>query len=139
MSFESPARSDFDDSNMIPLINIVFLMLIFFMVAGKVATKDAAQLDVPVADGAVAAHDLEDDLRLILAADRVLWVNDRALGQIDLLDASAWLRIEKMITQDSSVVVKAHASLPASSLDPLWEMLQKNNTASVQLAIRESR
>ncbi|MAZ88646.1 MAG: hypothetical protein CL693_13480 [Cellvibrionaceae bacterium] len=38
-------RPGSDDSNMIPLINIVFLMLIFFMVAGKIAARDAADFE----------------------------------------------------------------------------------------------
>ena len=38
-----------DDDNLIPLINIVFLLLIFFMVAGQIQPQPDAHIDVPVA------------------------------------------------------------------------------------------
>lgn len=37
-----------DDDNMIPLINIVFLMLIFFMVAGHIEKTDNIDVELPL-------------------------------------------------------------------------------------------
>ncbi len=36
-----------DDSNLIPLINVVFLMLIFFMVAGEIAVQAPIDINEP--------------------------------------------------------------------------------------------
>lgn len=40
-------RRSSSDDNMIPLINIVFLLLIFFMVAGQIQKRPNASIDVP--------------------------------------------------------------------------------------------
>jgi biopolymer transport protein ExbD len=39
-----------DDDNMIPLINIVFLMLIFFMVAGHIEKTDNLNVELPLSE-----------------------------------------------------------------------------------------
>ena len=43
---EAP-RKDNSDDQLIPLINIVFLMLIFFMVAGQISEQDAQYIAPP--------------------------------------------------------------------------------------------
>ena len=44
---ENTHRKDNGDDALIPLINIVFLMLIFFMVAGQISKSDAAFVSPP--------------------------------------------------------------------------------------------
>ena len=43
------------DDNLIPLINIVFLLLIFFMVAGQMQKPLATDITLPVSQGVTAA------------------------------------------------------------------------------------
>ncbi len=45
----APARSASDDA-LVPLINIVFLMLIFFLLAGTIAPTPPVAVDPPAAD-----------------------------------------------------------------------------------------
>lgn len=40
------------DDNMIPLINIVFLLLIFFMVAGKIVKQPSSEIELPSSSNA---------------------------------------------------------------------------------------
>ncbi|MEK9713749.1 MAG: biopolymer transporter ExbD [Thalassolituus sp.] len=42
-----PKRKNSSDDNMIPLINIVFLLLIFFMVAGQIQKRPDASINLP--------------------------------------------------------------------------------------------
>lgn len=44
-------RSKTSDNNLIPLINVVFLMLIFFMVAGNIRLSDPLALAAPESTG----------------------------------------------------------------------------------------
>lgn len=48
-----------DDERVLPLINVVFLLLIFFMLAGKLAATDPFQIAPPrsLSDGPPAAQD----------------------------------------------------------------------------------
>lgn len=44
-----PVKAAANDDNLIPLINIVFLLLIFFMVAGQIQPQPDEHIDVPEA------------------------------------------------------------------------------------------
>ncbi|HUH38647.1 MAG TPA: biopolymer transporter ExbD, partial [Spongiibacteraceae bacterium] len=57
-----PRRAASADDNMIPLINIVFLLLIFFMIAGRIASDDALQLTLPQAQQAAPAPELRVEI-----------------------------------------------------------------------------
>ncbi|MBO6519755.1 MAG: biopolymer transporter ExbD [Rhodospirillales bacterium] len=72
MAFGKPLRRRPDeDQRIMPLINVVFLLLIFFMVAGQLSKTDPVTIDPPVSES-----ETEPDarrLRLLITADgRVL-------------------------------------------------------------------
>jgi len=123
-----------DDSNMIPLINIVFLMLIFFMVAGKITAKDAAQFEPPQTQTKV--NDIEQALSIIVAADRKLWLDNQLLGPLNTLSAAHWQTLEQQIRSADAVILKADANLPASLLDPILNRLRKNGARKIQIAVQ---
>ena len=43
-----PRRAQGDDERVLPLINVVFLLLIFFMLAGQFASADPFRIEPPV-------------------------------------------------------------------------------------------
>ncbi len=63
----TPRRRPASDDNLIPLINIVFLLLIFFMVAGQMQRPMAADIRLPDIDSQQPA---QGDIQLELTADR---------------------------------------------------------------------
>lgn len=123
-----------DDSNMIPLINIVFLMLIFFMVAGKITAKDAAQFEPPKTQA--KANDVVEALSVIVTAERQLWLDNRTLGPLGNLSTADWQTLEQQIRSADAVILKADASLPASLLDPILKRLRKNGARKIQIAVQ---
>lgn len=59
MRFEPP-RPRNDEERVLPLINVVFLLLIFFMLAGRIAASDPFEVAPPrsASEGAVQRHDM---------------------------------------------------------------------------------
>ncbi|WP_372806809.1 ExbD/TolR family protein [Pontiella sp.] len=53
MKFRIPIEGGDDDINMAPMIDMVFLLLIFFMVASHMAKMDRTPVDLPVADKSI--------------------------------------------------------------------------------------
>ena len=76
-----PHRSTVSDNNLIPMINVVFLLLIFFMVAGIVRISDPLPLRPPesVGDNLVFAQTV-----LYVAADGTLMLDDTSLSMASL-------------------------------------------------------
>lgn len=125
-----------DDSNMIPLINIVFLMLIFFMVAGRIAHKDAAHYEAPYTTGVTALPNEEHVI--VVAADGSLWMDGVDWGAIERLSEEDWQRLGQHLEDISTLIVKADAHLPAQRLDPLLKQLRVSAIANLQLAVQQS-
>lgn len=123
-----------DDSNMIPLINIVFLMLIFFMVAGKISSKDAAQYEAPYSKGITSPP--TNEYSIIIAADSNLWLDGASWGAIENLSAADWQQLKHLIADAPSLIVKADANLPAQLLDPLLTHLRASGITNIQLAVQ---
>ena len=52
MRLVRPSRQRDEDARILPLINVVFLLLVFFMLAGRFATTDPFPVEPPVASNA---------------------------------------------------------------------------------------
>lgn len=53
MKFKIPTEGGDDDINMAPMIDMVFLLLIFFMVASQMTKIDRIEVELPVADKSI--------------------------------------------------------------------------------------
>lgn len=77
----APPRRD-EDENLIPLINIVFLLLIFFMLAGTFARPDRFEVAPPSSLSPAPAE--EQQMMLLLSADGRLAVGEREVDKPEL-------------------------------------------------------
>lgn len=133
-SFAPARHASADDSNMIPLINIVFLMLIFFMVAGQITAKDAAHFDAP--QSLAQTSPVTSEQSIILDVDGSLWLDNHSFGAINTLSADDWEDVQKQLAIADSIILKADANLPASLLDPLLKRLRASGSNNIQLAVQ---
>jgi biopolymer transport protein ExbD len=60
MKFKIPMEGGDDDINMSPMIDMVFLLLIFFMVASHLTSMERIQVPLPVADKAKVPEEARD-------------------------------------------------------------------------------
>lgn len=101
MHFRSkPARRD--EENILPLTNIVFLLLIFFLLAGRLSAADPFPVDPPQSASEADAGDR--DLVIALAADGRL-----ALDGMEIEDAALDAALAARLAEDPSVRAQLHA------------------------------
>ena len=122
-----PSRQRGDDS-MIPLINIVFMMLVFFMVAGEVAEPERTDFDAPDSRSENRLHAAQHSL--LLAADGSIWLNGEPL-----VSRSANVLQRQGVDAGHRLVIKAHAGLAARRLDPLLTTLREVGLKELELAV----
>ena len=79
-------RQRIDDGgiNLTPLIDVVFLLLIFFMVSTTFTKESRLQLELPSAEGERLQAEEPDNLEIIVAADGRYSVNGRNLVDSDI-------------------------------------------------------
>src|SRR5690606_15298132 len=84
MRFQPP-RPRSDEERILPLINIVFLLLIFFMVAGKFAATDPLEIDPP--QSALESEAGPRELLVLLDAEGRLALDGEVMVESELKSA----------------------------------------------------
>ena len=109
------------DLNMIPLINIVLLLLIFFLIAGQLTNTPEIQLPVSDSDRPIERHEL------ILTLDTHLWLNGEQIG-LEALGAAL-----QAATAEKTIVLRADRDVTAGSLDGVLDVLRAQGITTVTL------
>jgi biopolymer transport protein ExbD len=68
---------------MSPMIDMVFLLLIFFMIASRMSTVQNVKLEIPEADKAVVPKERPERFVVNIKADGTIFAGSRELGRED--------------------------------------------------------
>lgn len=122
-----------DDDNLIPLINIVFLMLIFFIVAGQIEASDGVLVESP---SSVSDTELNPErLKLVIAEDGQLFIDgalvaEQALGN----HISSYIEaLTEQQKQTAAVVLKADGNLSVDRLQDFVKMIKTTGITHISL------
>lgn len=99
-----------------PMLDVVFLLLIFFMLT-SIFAKPMLPLDLPEAASAVAAQ--EPDVRLVVQQDRSIILNDTAIAHADL-QAALMTLFTATLRRDISLV--ADQQIPFGEIIAIMDM-----------------
>ncbi|MBB4303201.1 biopolymer transport protein ExbD [Rhodobium orientis] len=116
--------------NTVPLINIVFLMLIFFLFAGTVSRDDAAEIDPP--------RSIAEDERirstgaLVITEDGTVTRNGEAVA-LESLDANALADD----VESARLMIAADGRLPADHLKQVLARLKDSGREIVLITRRK--
>lgn len=127
MKFYRAMRIQDPESGLIPLINVVFLLLIFLMLSGSLSQREAFPVDPPTATSGAPLP--AEPLVLLVAADGRLAVAGRQVSEAELL------ALVEPKTGDALVPVslKADAGVEAVALVTLLEKLRRSGVGTITL------
>lgn len=115
--------------SLIPLINVIFLLLIYFLVVGAIERFDILEVNPPVAE---SSEELDQGaLVIILGRNNEVIVND---------DWVSMDTVEERIThflsfnKERVITVKADSRLEAQKLVRLIELIRKSGAKHITLA-----
>lgn len=132
MRFRQRHRAAPDGENVLPLINVVFLLLVFFMVAGALEKADLFAVTPP--EAAVAAVPEDRSGVLLMTADGRLALEGTAVERASLAAALvAW----QEANPGATLKVKADAAAEAVAVVRLLEDLRVAGLQSVVLLATE--
>ena len=127
MRFESSRRRR-DEERVLPLINIIFLLLIFFMLAGRLSTSDPFRIDPPrsISEADATAREMQV---LIGAGGRV------AVDGEVMEPAAVRAAVAGRLSDDSSVTVliKADGHAEAIRVVAVMELLREAGVEHLKL------
>ena len=103
MKIKLPARED-AAVDMAPMIDLVFLLLIFFMVASVVTELEKVDVDVPLSNYATVPEDTKGRMMLSVDAANQVYVGTRPMTLEELKEE---VRIELDMNPDLRVLIRA--------------------------------
>ena len=140
------------DHGLVPLINVVFLLLAFFMIAGQIQRSDAVRVAPPVSISETVPE--EQRLELVVAADGSAYLEGEAVA-LEGLASAVGRRLRQPPSEsaplpaldqpeapsqmaDNStgpvILVKADADLEVTRLEAVLEELVRAGAARAALA-----
>ena len=124
---------------MTPLIDIVFQLLIFFLVTAQMAEVTRAQLDLPKEKGEEAGDSDKAGLTINVLADGSVVVADETLSEA-ALDRAIEAAIDAAGGADMlKPLVRADRNCDAERLNEVFRRLSSHGLAAIRLATERGR
>jgi len=129
MKFKKTKNKISNDENLLPLVNIIFLLLIFFMLAGVIA-KQKEMYDVDLATAVIDEYADEDNEIIFIKSDNTIIFNDVAITSESLGD-----KLENL--KDKNIIIAADKNISTNMLNKVLIKLNKNQISNVRLLTNE--
>lgn len=127
MRFEAP-RPRNDEERILPLINVVFLLLIFFMLAGRIAATDPFEVTPPSSTSETPAG--SKDILVVMGADGRLALDGETVRR-EALQASVAERLTER--NPARVRFKADSRAEAAEVVAVMEILREAGVERLKL------
>tara|TARA_Y100000992_G_C21264825_1_gene493405 strand:+ start:509 stop:907 length:399 start_codon:yes stop_codon:yes gene_type:complete len=118
-------KREYDDDGLLPLVNIIFLLLIFFMIAG-VIEKRIVKDDIELPAAELTKFENKEVTKIFINKSNIFFINDKIT---DINEISAYLKSNKI----NEVVIIADKSLYINDVNILLTKLHANDIKNIKL------
>ena len=125
MKLQTKKKREYDDDGLLPLVNIIFLLLIFFMIAG-VIEKRIVKDDIDLPSAELKRFENREVTKIFVNKDNVFLINDEAT---DINKISDYIELNKI----NEVVIIADKTLYVNDVSYLLTTLHQNNIKIIKL------
>ena len=106
MKLKSRSKKDYEDDGLLPLVNIIFLLLIFFMIVG-VIEKNILKDDLELPKVTLDKFENKDIAKIFYDANKNIYLNDVPLNLNQLKEKIKTSEINDVVLiADKSLLVK---------------------------------
>ncbi len=134
MNFRPQRASDMD-VNITPLIDVVFLLLIFFMVSTTFERESELRIVLPEAsEEQLQAR--EDIILVSIDASEQVHIGDEALAGTDLATISAALEQQARALGDVPIVIRADAAVSHQAVIKVMDAARQAGMVNITFATR---
>ena len=118
-------KREYDDDGLLPLVNIIFLLLIFFMIAG-VIEKRIVKDDIELPAAELNRFENKEITKIFINKSNIFFINDEITN---INEISAYLKSNKI----NEAVIIADKSLYINDVNILLTKLHENNIKNIKL------
>ena len=118
-------KKEYDDDGLLPLVNIIFLLLIFFMIAGVIEKKIVRDnLELPSAE--LSRFENKEVTKIYIDKDNNYFLNDKITSNENIIN---YIKEKKI----KEVILIADKFLLINDISKLLNNLHKNNVKNIKL------
>ncbi len=133
----SPQRSEDPDVNLTPMIDVVFLLLLFFMVSTSFIRESSLKVDLPEASGqALVAQ--EKAIDIVINADGQFIINNVTLDNPSPEQLSSQLQQIVGENDDPHIIISADANTEYQNIVTAMDTAQQLGYTRLTLATRQT-
>ena len=125
MKLKNKEKREYEDDGLLPLVNIIFLLLIFFMIVG-VIEKNIVRDNMQLPKVELDKFENKDITKIFYDADKNVFINDEI---IDINDIGKKIKALKV----TDVLLVADKSLLISEINSVLLELNKNQITNIKL------
>ena len=125
MKLKNKEKREYEDGGLLPLVNIIFLLLIFFMIVG-VIEKNIVRDNMQLPKVELDKFENKDITKIFYDADKNVFINDEI---IDIDDIGKKIKSLKV----TDVILVADKSLLISEINDVLLELNKNEINNIKL------
>ena len=125
MKLVTRKKREYDDDGLLPLVNIIFLLLIFFMIAG-VIEKRIVKDDIDLPSAELNRFENKEVTKIFINKSNIFSINNEITN---ISKISAYLKSNKI----NEVVIIADKSLYINDVNILLTKLHENNIKNIKL------
>lgn len=134
MRIPPPVETSRSELSVVPLVNVAFLLLIFFMMVGRVASPDVLDVELPLSVS--GKDDTGQTVRIILARDGRLALDHVVVSESELSERVARIVANQPV---ATFEIKADAQIEAVRMIKIMERLQAAGVKELTLVTEERR
>lgn len=132
----SPHKLEEPDVNLTPMIDVVFLLLLFFMVSTSFIRESSLKVDLPEATGQVVAEQ-DSPIDIVINSDGQFTINGVVLEKPNQEQLSAQLKKAVGETEDPHVIISADANAEYQNIVTAMDTAQQLGYTRLTLATRQ--
>lgn len=125
MKLKNKEKREYEDDGLLPLVNIIFLLLIFFMIVG-VIEKNIVRDNMQLPKVELDKFENKDITKIFYDADKNIFINDE---NINIGDIGKKIKALKV----TDVILVADKSLLISEINSVLLELNKNQITNIKL------
>ena len=125
MKLKNRKKREYDDDGLLPLVNIIFLLLIFFMIAG-VIEKRILKNDIEPPEVKLSKFENKNITKIFIDKNNVITANDKIIN----VDS-----VNTLFDSDKNkeVIIIADKSLFIKDINLLLDKLHENKITNIKL------
>ena len=125
MKLKNKEKREYEDDGLLPLVNIIFLLLIFFMIVG-VIEKNIIRDNMQLPKVELDKFENKDITKIFYDADKNIFINDEIININDIGKKIKSLKV-------TDVILVADKSLLISEINSVLLELNKNQITNIKL------